>query len=162
MQGTYTISLLKPFHHNKNKEITKMPKVYFYDQGIANAILNNFRDYSKRRDSGSIVEQFVYWELIKTIDIRFNLNYWRTADDQEVDFILSKDEEIIAIECKSKWDSSKVPNGLKSFIRQYPETKLAIVLSEVEDELESEYKGVKILYLPLYRTFQIPEIFDLN
>jgi len=158
MHETFTLGLLRPFYKNKTKEISKSSKTYFYDLGIANAINNDYRDLNKRNDmaQGAILENFVYWELRKSLDIRYSLNYWRSYDDQEVDFILIKDTEIMALEVKFS-NSVKIPSGIKSFIRAYPETKLAVVLSDAE-ELVTEYQGVPVYFYKHYRAARIKEL----
>lgn len=158
LNGTYVISLLKPFFNNKAKEITKTPKVYFYDQGVANVILNDFRPLEKRIDRGKILEQFVYWELIKSLDIRFNLSYWRTIDKNEVDFVLAKDREYLPIEVKSNHDPSKIPLGLKAFFKFYPETKMGVVLGDYQNK-ELHYDQKTIYFMPWYRAFFLREFF---
>lgn len=157
MRETFVLGVLKPFFKNKTKEISKTPKTFFYDLGIANAILNDFRDLDKRLNHGAILETFVYWEMIKSMDLRYELRYWRSLDDQEVDFVLSKDGDLLPVEVKAKWDKNKIPNGIKAFLRKYPEeSKAAIILADFEDE--TEYQGHKIYFMPWYRAHQLVEL----
>ena len=156
MTETYTLNLLQPFFKNKNKEISKSPKAYFYDQGIANALLQDFKVLDKRNEQGqgAILESFVYWELVKSIDIRFKLNYWRSYDEQEVDFILQKDGEILPIEVKKNTD--KIPSGLRAFIREYPETKQAIVLTlDGEDMVDTKYKDTVVRFFNVVKAARL-------
>ncbi len=157
MQGTYVLGVLRPFYNNKNKEITKNPKTYFYDQGVANVITTDFRGKDKRNDGGAILEQFVYWEIIKSLDVRFSLKYWRTADKNEVDFILEKDKELLPIEVKRNWDVSRVPNGIKAFFRYYPEIRKAVILTDCQQK-EILYKGVVIYFRPWYKAFEVKNL----
>ncbi|MDA0773149.1 MAG: ATP-binding protein [Cyanobacteria bacterium] len=159
MTETYTLNLLKPFFKNKNKEISKSPKAYFYDQGIANAILQDFKILNKRNEQsqGALLESFVYWELIKSIDVRFKLNYWRSYDEQEVDFILQKDGEILPIEVKK--DTDKIPSGLKAFIRDYPQTKQAVVLTlEGEDMVDIKYKDTVVRFFNVVKAGKLKSL----
>jgi uncharacterized protein len=151
MLETYILGELRPFYTNKNKEISKAPKTFFYDLGIGNAIMRDFRDFDKRVDQskGAILENFVYWELMKNIDIRFQLYYWRSYDDQEVDFVLKRNEKIFPIEVKSSWQKEKIPKGLKSFLRNYPETPMAFVLCD-DFYPAIIYKETEIKFIPYY------------
>jgi uncharacterized protein len=157
MTETFTLGLLRPFFRNKTKEISKLSKSFFYDLGIANAINNDFRDFRKKNDKakGAILENFVFWELKKSLNIRYRLNFWRNYDDQEVDFILSKDCELLAIEVKST--ETQIPSGIKAFIRNYPETKAAVVLSNAE-EFITEYNEVPVYFYKYYRADKLKEL----
>ena len=157
MAGTYVIGLLRPLYTNKTKEITKTNKVFFYDQGIANVITNDFRPIEKRVDCGAILEQFVYWELVKSLDIRFNLRYWRTADKKEVDFVLEKDREYLPIEVKSYGDTARVPTGLKAFFRYYPKTKAAVILTDCQDT-QIQYRNKTIYFMPWYKAYFLKDM----
>lgn len=113
--------------------------------------MRDFRDFDKRVDQskGAILENFVYWELMKNIDIRFQLYYWRSYDDQEVDFVLKRNEKIFPIEVKSSWQKEKIPKGLKSFLRNYPETIMGFVLCD-DFYPAITYKGTEIKFIPYY------------
>lgn len=150
LQGTFVLALLPPLTNNKGKELSKTPKFYLYDQGIINSIIQDFRPLDARQDSGTMREQFVFWELKKNMDIRFSLNYWRTADGMEVDFVLQKDAELLPIEVKSAWKPGKLPSGLRSFLRLYPETKKAAVLYDGPEHTVSS-GACTIQFSPLYK-----------
>lgn len=155
--GTYVLRLLRPLFTNKGKELVKTPKIYFYDQGVANAIMSDFRSPDKRQDCGALYEQFVYWELEKSLDIRFTLHYWRTADQHEVDFVVVKDREYLPIEVKTSWQAGKIPPGLKAFLRYYPETRNAVVLSNcLADPVKLDH--CTIHFHPWYRAHQVKQL----
>lgn len=157
MNGTYVIGLLKPLYNNKTKEITKTSKVFFYDQGIANVITGDFRSIEKKVDRGSILEQFVYWELVKSLDIRFNLRYWRTVDKKEVDFVVERDRKYLPIEVKGYFDTNRVPAGLKAFFKYYPETKIAVILTDCQDK-QIQFNNKTIYFKPWYRAYFLKEL----
>lgn len=157
MVGTYVIGLLKPLFTNKTKEIVKTPKVFFYDQGIANVIARDFRPYDARPDKGAILEQFVYWELVKSLDVRYSLHYWRTTDKQEVDFVLAKDRQYLPIEVKASWNKQSIPPGLKAFFKYYPETTHAVILTDCIDH-EMRYHDKTIYFVPIYKSFYLKEM----
>jgi len=84
----------------------------------------------------------------------FSLNYWRTADGKEVDFVLQKDAELLPIEVKSSWKPGKLPPGLRSFLRLYPETQKAVVLYDGPEH--SVLSGsCTIQFAPLYKAQRI-------
>ena len=150
LQGTFVLALLPPLTNNKGKELSKTPKYYLYDQGIINSIIQDFRPLDARQDSGLMREQFVFWELKKNMDIRFSLNYWRTTDGKEVDFVLQKDAELLPIEVKSSWKPGKLPPGLRSFLRLYPETQKAAVLYDGPEHIVSS-GSCTIQFSPLHK-----------
>jgi hypothetical protein len=157
LAGTYVISLLKPLSRNKGKELVKTPKFYFYDQGVLNGIVQDFRLTRLRPDLRAINEQFAYWELRKNTDIRYEIKYWRTADGKEVDFVLEKDREYLPVEVKTSWPSGKVPSGIRHFWDYYPETRRAVVLYEGSELTRSE-DGRMVFFVPLYKACRVPSL----
>jgi uncharacterized protein len=89
MQKCFHIELLRPYTGNVRKEITKMPKVYFYDLGLRHSLLNRFEPVSTRDDRGIIVENYLFRRLTE-IYSPDQLNFWRTSDNHEVDFVISE------------------------------------------------------------------------
>ena len=118
-----------PFFSNKLKEIIKNPKTYFIDNGFVNGLLNNFNKIQNRSDKGEIYESFILQELIKQ-DIE--PKFWN-RQLSEVDFIIEKNNEITAIEIKSK--IKKTPRSLKIFIEEY-KPKKAYVFNENNTKTE--------------------------
>jgi len=102
LENTFVISLIKPFFTNKNKEISKSPKIYFLDNWIRNFILNNFEmSLDIRLDKWIIFENFVYWEFVKKIWKDVEIKYWNEKWVWEVDFLFEKDWKIFLFEIKS-------------------------------------------------------------
>lgn len=149
LQGTFTLALVPPLFSNRGKELVKTPRFYFYDQGVANAICQDFRPPSLRNDRGQLHEQFVFWELRKSMDARYSIKYWRTQDGKEVDFVLEKDRSFLPIEVKSLWKAGKVPPGILSFFSLYPETRTALVLYDGPATTQA-VDGRTVLFAPLY------------
>ena len=118
LEKSYLIKLVKPFFNNKLKEISKQPKLYFYDTGLRNSISN---DYAKNL-SGELFENYVFSELVKK---GFEPKYWRTKTKLEIDFILDKEQKV-PIEVKLKPPKS-LPSSIKSFIDEYNPKKAFIV-----------------------------------
>lgn len=126
-EQSFIIFTLKPFTTRKRDEIFKMPKVYFYDLGLRNALIGNFNPIDSRGDAGQIFENFIINEAFKYNsygNFGYKLNFWRTKNDSEVDLVLSKEStnELIAIEIK-------LNNGRvnTSFKNRYPNSKNILV-----------------------------------
>ena len=159
LQGTYVMALVPPLSTNKSKELVRTNKYYLYDQGVINAIVQDFRPPALRPDAGMIREAFVYWELRKTVDIRYSIHYWRTADGKEVDFVLERDRMLLPVEVKSSWKTGKLPPGIKHFFNYYPETLVAVVLYDGA-EATVVHEGRRIYFEPLYKASRIPALLD--
>jgi len=159
LQGTYVLALVPPLSTNKGKELVRTNKYYLYDQGVINAIVQDFRPVSLRPDAGMIREAFVFWELRKTIDIRYSIRYWRTADGKEVDFVLERDRVLLPVEVKSGWKTGKIPPGIKQFFSYYPETRAAVVLYDGAESI-AEHEGRRIYFEPLFKASRIPALLE--
>ena len=113
LSKTYVVHLLKPFFTNKRVELVKNPKVYFYDSGLRNSIINDFKEIDSRQDKGALYENFIFSELIKK---NLNLKYWRTKAKAEVDFIV---EDRLPVEVKSMLSKPVTGRSLSSYIEKY-------------------------------------------
>lgn len=126
---SYIIFTVKPYSTNQRDEIGKMPKIYFYDLGLRNALIENFQAIDSRGDTGALFENFIISELFKYNaygNFGFNFNYWRTKSGSEIDLVLSKsDGTLRAIEIKSKFKKIN-----KAFIARYPKSKLIIITKD--------------------------------
>lgn len=127
LEETFIIKVVKPYYTNKNKEIVKIPKIYFIDNGVKNYFIKNFNELSLREDSGFLFEGFVLSELVKN---NFKeIKFWQDKNDNEVDFIID-DESIIPIEVKFKKElNSSEFRGLNRFIEEYPKTKSPFLIN---------------------------------
>ena len=85
LNKTYIAGFIRPLFRNKRKEIVKNQKVYFFDTGLRNHIVNDFQILSKRQDGGSLVENACYAQFIKN---KYTPRYWRDKNKNEIDFIL--------------------------------------------------------------------------
>jgi len=129
LSETYIISLIQPFFRNPITELKKVPKVYFFDLGLRNYIIDNFNSLEKRTDSGALIENFVFLSLKNNFQ-ETTINYWRTIAKAEVDFVLRVKDEIIPIEVKyQSFRAPKVSRSLRSFIKSY-KTKKALVVTK--------------------------------
>ena len=106
LQSSFIIYLLKPYHTNFNKRITKTAKLYFYDTGVACSLLgiSNAKQITTHAAKGALFENLVISELLKE---RFNagaadnLYYWRDKTGNEVDVLMDNAGKLTAIEMKA-------------------------------------------------------------
>jgi predicted AAA+ superfamily ATPase len=96
------IKLLEPYSANKRKAIVKMRKIYFCDLGLRNMLEKNFSSIEFRPDRGALFENYVMLELWRTRAAGGDLQFFRTSDGVEVDFVLSRLSGRAAVECKFK------------------------------------------------------------
>ena len=102
LKETFLIAEVKPFFTNKNKEIVKIPKVYFLDTGVANFFINNFNGFELRRDAPFLFENYVLSELIKGGTDPDAVKFWQDKNQTEVDFVIEGNKALTAIEIKFK------------------------------------------------------------
>ena len=119
LEKSFITFFIKPYFKNKRTELVKNPKVYFFDTGLRNSVLDNFLPLDKRGDKGALIENFVAQHLIQEKPIF----YWRTKSKAEVDFVLEKEGQIIPIEVKSNLVKPDINPSFASFIRKYQPKK---------------------------------------
>lgn len=105
LEETFVIFRLPSFSTNPRKEISKSHKIYFYDTGIRNTILNEFSVNPLRSDIGQLWENWVIAEFAKhnlLFGRKKNLYFWRSRAKSEVDLIVKEGEKISAYEIKWK------------------------------------------------------------
>lgn len=131
LEKTFICQNVKPFFINKRNEIVKNPKMYFFDTGLRNHVIENFNSFEKREDKGFLFENFVFTQLNKK-DLK--VNFWRTKSGAEVDFILQYENKKIPLEIKSDFKKMQISKSLGSFMEEY-HPEIAIVANEflIED-----------------------------
>jgi predicted AAA+ superfamily ATPase len=123
LQKCFHITLLKPFYANLRKELTKMPKVYINDLGLRNVLINYFSPLEQRADKGAVLENFSYRLLSERFE-EDQIKYWRTADGNEVDFVVETSYlKGFAVEIKFSEQEAKTSKYNK-FIQNYPDFPL--------------------------------------
>jgi predicted AAA+ superfamily ATPase len=127
LEKSFIIFQLTSFSRNQRNEIKNNRKIYFYDNGIRNMIINNLNPIDIRSDKGALWENFLISERIKIQNYHqhFSNNYfWRTIQKQEIDFIEERNGSICAYEFKWKRSGrNKIP---RSFIENYKATGMVI------------------------------------
>jgi len=120
LQKGYIIFKLGSFSRNVRNEIKTNKKIYFYDNGIRNMVIGNFNPIELRNDKGALWENFLISERVKQIEYKQSLAhiyFWRTKQQQEVDFVEEHGGRIIGY--KFKWRKRKNTKLPKTFTEAY-------------------------------------------
>lgn len=126
LEKTFIIKRIYPFHKNYKKEIIKTPKIYFMDLGIRNFVINSFNDLSLRNDHGALFENFILLELLNSDWHSMNrINHWRTTNQTEIDFFVTRGNVTQAIEVK--WKRDTPPKSFQTIHRYYPDIETRVV-----------------------------------
>jgi hypothetical protein len=131
LEKTYVIFRLTAFSRSLRKELKKGRKIYFYDNGIRNALIANFNAVELRTDVGALWENFIISERLKFTSYKqiwANRYFWRTQDQQEIDYIEERDGKIYAFEFK--WNKKATTRFSKSFLDAYPNNETQIITPE--------------------------------
>ncbi len=128
LEQSFIIYRLGSFSKNLRNELKRANKVYFWDNGIRNALINNFSPLDKRNDTGALWENYIITErrkLMLTNRANFDHYFWRTTSQQEIDLIEVENGEISAFEIK--WNPEKKAKIPLSFSKGYLAAKTAII-----------------------------------
>lgn len=143
LEKTFICQPVRPFFSNQRKEISKNPKIYFFDTGLRNYIVSNFNQLDKRGDKGQLYENFIFTQLLKQ---EFKINYWRNKNHAEVDFIINVDNQLIPIESKSLANKSTLPRSMVAFLKEYQPTHALIL--ENEEFPADQHEKTLVHFLP--------------
>ena len=120
LEDSFIIKRISPYYKNKSTELKRTQKVFLLDNGIRNALIENFNSLDLRADSGALKENYAFTQLYKAKSEVESLNFWRTVKSQEVDFILTKQSILFPLEVKSSVQKvQKTINHLKLFMNEY-------------------------------------------
>lgn len=131
LEKAFIIFRLRPYSRNPRKELAKLRKIYFYDVGIRNALINNFNPLIQRADVGALWENFWISERIKynaNIVSNAQLYFWRTYARQEVDLVEETSGKLVAFECK--WSKTKKIKAPSEWRALYPTAQFTVVTPE--------------------------------
>jgi len=157
LEKTFILARVYPFSR-KRKEIVKSPVVYFKDLGMVNFLRGQFGLLPAEINTSELLFQnFVYQLLTEKIEnTLWALNYWRSKDKAEVDFVIDKGISFFPVEVKySDLSQLKIPRGFISFIRKYQPKKSFVINLTLKDQLTKN--DTRINFIPYY---QINEIFE--
>lgn len=128
LEKSFVVFRLRSLSRNLRNEIKKSRKIYFYDNGIRNALINNFQSVETRTDIGALWENFLVSERMKLLSyhqIHANRYFWRTQQQQEIDYIEDINGQLYAFEFK--WNPKKKVRFSKTFTKNYPVKATSLV-----------------------------------
>lgn len=123
----YILQRVEGFSRNLRKEITKNSRWYFLDNGIRNAVIANFNPIESRNDVGQLWENYMISERIKYLEykkIPSNTYFWRTYDQQEIDWVEEREGSLFGYEFKWKESKTKTPSQWK---KTYPDAAFKVI-----------------------------------
>lgn len=131
LEKSFIIFRLSSFSRNLRKEIATTRKVYFYDNGIRNMLINNFNPLELRQDRGALWENFLVSERRKRNLYAAYLHsawFWRTRQGQEIDYVEDAGGKLSAFEFK--WSATRGARMPRAFAEAYPDAEWSVVNPE--------------------------------
>ena len=131
LEKSYVVYRLKSYGTNQRKEVSKMSKIFFWDNGIRNAIIGNFNDLNNRNDHGQLFENFIISERMKMNawnNVNVQSHFWRNYNQNEVDYIEVSHNSLSAFEMK--WNTQKRLKITRAFTNLYPNADTQIITSK--------------------------------
>jgi uncharacterized protein len=128
LEKSFVLFRLHSFSRNLRNELKLSKKIYFYDNGIRNALISSFQLLEGRQDIGALWENYLVSERKKINQYRQfygNSYFWRTKDNQELDYLEEIDGKISAFEFK--WNDKRKHHITKTFLNGYPNSECAII-----------------------------------
>ena len=148
LEETHIIRLLRPFVGGKRAELTKMPKIYFLDNGVRNQLFGGFGAARQRSDRGALVENLVFTELTKNLNpLLDTIRFWRSKSKAEVDFVIEHQGRLLACEVKVGDARGRISRSARSFLAAYRPQRLLIVHGGPPGNIEVEGTPVEFLRL---------------
>ena len=135
LEQSYIIFRLSSFSRNLRNELKSSRKIYFYDNGIRNAVIANFSLAETRSDIGALFENFLVSERIKYLQYNrlwHNTWFWRTTAMQEIDLIEEGDGKLMTYEFK--WNPKRSAKFPKAFSDNYPEATFTVITPDNIEE----------------------------
>ena len=127
LSKVYILHKVEGFSRNLRKEITKNSRWYFLDNGIRNAVIANFNPPGSRNDIGQLWENYMISERMKYQEYKrlsSNNYFWRTYEQQEIDWVEERDGSLFGYEFKWKQSKVKIPTQWKS---AYPDASFEVI-----------------------------------
>ncbi len=129
LEQAFIIFRLPPLARNKRDEITRFEKIFFFDVGIRNALIDNFSPLDNRADKGSLFENFFISERQKQYqrsDGHTRPHFWRTKDGSKIDLVEETHDTLNAFECK--WQETSIKT--RAWKNVFPKTDVTQVTSK--------------------------------
>lgn len=130
LEKCFIVFRLNGFNRNLRTELKRSKKIYFYDNGIRNAILQNFAPLSMRQDVGALWENFIINERLKANQAAgryVNSYFWRTTQQQEIDYLEEADGQFTLFEMK--WNPKKANTKFPALFSSTYDVKEKIVIT---------------------------------
>lgn len=144
LEKTYVCRFVRPFYKNKRTEIVKNPKVYFFDTGLRNTTIDDFRKFSDRPDAGALLENGLTMEMIKK---GYDIHFWRDKKQHKLDFIINRgNQNVIALESKSYLKSLSSPS-ISQFKNIYPNIPVQLSYVQIDPNLKGKSKNAFPAYM---------------
>jgi len=127
LEKAFVIQKLSGFSRNLRSEITKNSRYYFLDNGIRNALINNFNPLTIRNDVGELWENYLVMERLKKQEYlleQSNNYFWRTYSQKEIDFVEEREGKLFGFEMKWGAADSKPP---KEWLKAYPNASWQVI-----------------------------------
>ena len=127
LEKSFVIFRLKGLSRNLRKEVSKMDKIFFYDLGIRNTLIDNLKPLMDRNDAGQLWENFLIAERMKLLSYKqkySSIYFWRTETGAELDYVEEGGGSFYGFEFMWSEKVSKVP---ESWIRTYPNSKFKCI-----------------------------------
>ncbi len=128
LEKSFVVFRLSGFSRNLRKEIVKMDKIYFYDLGVRNAVIDNFKNLAQRNDQGQLWENFLLAERLKFNGYwkgaLANRYFWRTYTGAELDYVEETGGKLFGYEFK--W-GNKIAQAPKTWLETYPDAEFHCV-----------------------------------
>ena len=131
LEKSYVVFHLRSFSRNVRSELKKSRKIYFYDNGVRNALIGDYKPLELRNDTGALWENYIISERLKynAYNSFYGKSYfWRTQQQQEIDYIEDIDGVLHTYEFK--WNNSKHPRLTDTFAKNYPNHTFTVVSPE--------------------------------
>lgn len=136
LEQAYIIFKLEPYSNNKRRTLKKLRKIYFWDNGIRNALIKDFRPIGFRNDIGALFENFFIAEKLKgnITDSKLVTSYfWRAYGGEEIDYIEEKEGSLVAYECKTKYEGKTITKSKNAPIEKCAVVTMATIVREISD-----------------------------
>lgn len=128
LEQAYVVFRLGSFSRNLRSELKKSRKIYFYDNGIRNALIANFNQLESRQDVGALWENFLMAERKKYLEYHqrwTNVWYWRTTEQAEIDYVEEEGGKMNAYEMK--WNKNAKHKVPRLFLNTYPGSVFKVI-----------------------------------
>lgn len=127
LEETYVIKLVIPYSKSASVEISKNPKIFFFDSGLTSMLW--FQTFQKTL-LGPVFETNIFGELVKQYG-RLSIHFWRTKHKQEIDFIVKTERELLPVEVKTSFNQFN-QGAIRSFLKNYHLTDWRVIGLEGE------------------------------